>query len=98
MNPSDKSITYREWAPNAVTASLVGEFSEWITRSKFLQSTDNVLPDNWDWTAHPMKKDAFGVFEIVLPAKDGQPVIPHNSKIKVRSNQELFNLSNTSNP
>jgi len=31
-----------------------------------------------------MKKNQFGVFEIVLPAKDGQPAIPHNSKIKVR--------------
>lgn len=24
----DNSITYREWAPNAVTASLVGDFSK----------------------------------------------------------------------
>jgi 1,4-alpha-glucan branching enzyme len=30
-----------------------------------------------------MKKDPFGVFEVVLPAKDGQPAIAHNSKIKV---------------
>jgi 1,4-alpha-glucan branching enzyme len=30
-----------------------------------------------------MKKDPFGVFEVVVPAKDGQPAIPHNSKIKV---------------
>jgi 1,4-alpha-glucan branching enzyme len=30
-----------------------------------------------------MKKDPFGVFEIVLPARDGQPAIAHNSKIKV---------------
>ncbi|ORX43875.1 1,4-alpha-glucan-branching enzyme GBE1 [Hesseltinella vesiculosa] len=25
----DNTITYREWAPNAVTASLVGDFNEW---------------------------------------------------------------------
>ena len=31
-----------------------------------------------------MKKDPFGVFEIVIPARDGQPAIAHNSKIKVR--------------
>lgn len=31
-----------------------------------------------------MKKDAFGVWEITLPAVNGQPAIPHNSKIKVR--------------
>ena len=30
-----------------------------------------------------MKKNEFGVWDIVLPAKDGQPAIPHNSKIKV---------------
>lgn len=30
-----------------------------------------------------MKKNDFGVFEIVIPAKDGKPAIPHNSKIKV---------------
>ncbi len=30
-----------------------------------------------------MKKDPFGVFEVVIPAKDGQPAIAHNSKIKV---------------
>jgi 1,4-alpha-glucan branching enzyme len=30
-----------------------------------------------------MKKDDFGVFEIVLPAVDGQLAIPHKSKLKV---------------
>jgi 1,4-alpha-glucan branching enzyme len=30
-----------------------------------------------------MKKDPFGVFEVVIPAKDGQPAIKHNAKIKV---------------
>lgn len=30
-----------------------------------------------------MKKDEYGVFEITVPAKDGQVAIPHNSKIKV---------------
>ena len=31
-----------------------------------------------------MKKDSYGVFEIVLPAVNGQPAIVHDSKIKVR--------------
>lgn len=39
--------------------------------------------DGWDHAAHPMKKDDFGSFDIVIPAKDGQPAIPHNSKLKV---------------
>ncbi|KAJ3017428.1 UNVERIFIED_CONTAM: alpha-1,4-glucan branching enzyme [Siphonaria sp. JEL0065] len=54
------SITYREWAPNASEASLIGDFN------------------NWDRTAHPMKKNAFGVFEITTTT-----VIPHLSKVKI---------------
>ena len=40
--------------------------------------------DGWDRGSHPMKKNEFGVWEIVVPAKNGQQAIPHNSKIKVR--------------
>ncbi|KAJ3562168.1 hypothetical protein NPX13_g8663 [Xylaria arbuscula] len=61
----DNNITYREWAPNVVHASLIGDFN------------------NWDIKSHPMKKSEFGVWEIVLPPVDGQPAIPHNSKIKI---------------
>lgn len=39
-----------------------------------------------------MKKDPYGVFEIVLPAKDGKPAIAHNSKIKVSGSGRLLNL------
>lgn len=31
-----------------------------------------------------MTKNEYGVFELILPSKDGQPAIPHNSKVKVR--------------
>ncbi|KAK2791474.1 alpha-1,4-glucan branching enzyme [Emmonsiellopsis sp. PD_33] len=58
-------IVYREWAPNAVDAHLIGDFN------------------NWDRKATPMTKDAFGVWEVTLPAKDGVPAIPHNSKVKI---------------
>lgn len=37
-----------------------------------------------------MKKDPFGVFEIIIPAKAGQPAIAHNSKIKVGKNRPRF--------
>jgi hypothetical protein len=30
-----------------------------------------------------MTKNEYGVFEVTVPAKDGKPAIPHNSKIKV---------------
>lgn len=39
--------------------------------------------DNWDISKHPMKRNEFGVWEIVVPAVNGQPAIPHNSKLKV---------------
>ncbi|KAI2641983.1 alpha amylase [Xylaria nigripes] len=61
----DNNITYREWAPNASVASLIGDFNEWDDRS------------------HPMKQNEFGVWEIILPAVDGRPAIPHNSKVKI---------------
>lgn len=42
--------------------------------------------DEWNRNSHPMKKDAFGVFEIFLPdLADGSKAIPHNTKVKVRT-------------
>lgn len=40
--------------------------------------------NGWDREATPMTKNSFGVFEVTVPGKDGQPTIPHDSKIKVR--------------
>ncbi|KAM5382805.1 hypothetical protein ACJZ2D_002196 [Fusarium nematophilum] len=62
---ANNNIVYREWAPNAVDAFLIGDFN------------------NWDRDSHPMKKDSYGVFEITIPAKNGEPAIPHNSKVKL---------------
>jgi 1,4-alpha-glucan branching enzyme len=42
--------------------------------------------DEWNRDSHPMTKDEFGCFDITLPAVDGQPAIPHKSKLKVVSN------------
>ncbi|KAF8351637.1 glycoside hydrolase superfamily [Amanita rubescens] len=59
-------ITYREWAPNAQQASLIGDFNE------------------WNRSSHPMTKDEFGVWSIVIPPlKPGVCAIPHDSKIKI---------------
>lgn len=59
-------IVYREWAPNAMRAYLIGDFNAWNRDS------------------HPMTKDNYGVWEITLPAQNGQPAIAHDSKLKVR--------------
>jgi len=62
---SNGDITYREWAPNAVEAYLVGDFN------------------GWNRDSNPLKKSPFGVWEGVVPAHNGQPAIPHNSKVKI---------------
>lgn len=61
----ENSILYREWAPNATEAYLIGEFN------------------GWNRGSHPMKKNEFGVWEIVVPANNGEPAIPHKSKLKI---------------
>lgn len=48
-----------------------------------MNSQINSGPDEWNQTSHPMIKDAYGSFTILLPSNAGQPAIPHNSKIKV---------------
>ncbi|PPQ66576.1 hypothetical protein CVT26_009476 [Gymnopilus dilepis] len=59
-------VVYREWAPNATEAYLIGDFND------------------WNRTSHPMKKNEFGVWEIILPPlPSGACAIPHDSKIKI---------------
>ncbi|KAL8729224.1 MAG: hypothetical protein Q9166_004845 [cf. Caloplaca sp. 2 TL-2023] len=58
-------ITYREWAPNAIRAYLIGDFN------------------GWNREATPMEKEEYGRWSVTLPAKDGQPAIPHKSKVKI---------------
>ena len=58
-------IVYREWAPNALRAYLMGDFN------------------GWNRDSHEMSRDEYGVWEINLPSQDGQPAIPHDSKVKI---------------
>ncbi|KAF4632758.1 hypothetical protein G7Y89_g5371 [Cudoniella acicularis] len=53
-------------------------YREWAPNA-----TQAFLIDDWNRESHPMKKDPFGVFEVVIPARDGKPAIAHNSKIKI---------------
>lgn len=62
----DGTITYREWAPNALRAYLIGDFN------------------GWNRDSHEMRRNDYGVWEIVLPPQhDGRPAIEHDSKIKL---------------
>ncbi len=69
---ANRSIIYREYAPNAIEASLIGEFS----------SVDFIL-DDWDRSKHPMHKDDYGVWSVVIESVNGKVPIPHNSKLKI---------------
>ncbi|AAS52641.1 AEL044Wp [Eremothecium gossypii ATCC 10895] len=62
-----KSITYREWAPNATRAFLVGDFNGWDETSHELQNKDEFGVFT-------------GVFG---PGADGDFMIPHDSRVKV---------------
>ncbi|CAK3854879.1 1,4-alpha-glucan-branching enzyme [Lecanosticta acicola] len=61
----DNTIVYREWAPFALRAFLIGDFN------------------GWNRDSHEMQRDPFGVWEISLPPNNGEPAIPHDSKIKI---------------
>lgn len=49
--------------------------------------------DGWNRDANPMTKDEYGVWELVIPAKDGQPAIAHNSKVKVAICRRYFKIN-----
>ncbi|XP_054797957.1 1,4-alpha-glucan-branching enzyme 1, chloroplastic/amyloplastic-like isoform X2 [Prosopis cineraria] len=66
FNREDDGIVYREWAPAAQEAQLIGDFNE------------------WDGSNHRMEKNQFGVWSIKIHHCDGNPAIPHNSRVKFR--------------
>lgn len=64
----------------------IGDFRRGVYRFWIADSSERLgltVADDWNRESYPMKKDPFGVFEVLVPAKDGQPAIAHNSKIKV---------------
>ncbi|XP_050234417.1 1,4-alpha-glucan-branching enzyme 1, chloroplastic/amyloplastic-like [Mercurialis annua] len=66
FNREEGSIVYREWAPAAQEAEVIGDFN------------------GWDGSNHRMEKNEFGVWSIKIPDSGGNPVIPHNSRVKFR--------------
>ncbi|KAJ2588538.1 alpha-1,4-glucan branching enzyme [Coemansia sp. RSA 1722] len=66
LHVTAEGVRYREWAPGAREASLVGDFN------------------GWDVAANPMKRNDYGVWEVVVPNTDaGEVAIAHGSHIKV---------------
>lgn len=65
-------IWYREWAPGARAACLMGDFNGWKSCGE----------PGYEATA--MTKDSFGTFSLFLPDKEGgAEAIPHDSFIKL---------------
>eukprot|EP01135_Chromosphaera_perkinsii_P007733 Nk52_evm22s967 gene=Nk52_evmTU22s967 len=60
FHKTSEGIMYREWAPGATHASLIGDFNGWNTE------------------AHPMKRNEFGVWEVLVKSD-----IPVDSKVKI---------------
>ncbi|ODV60923.1 1,4-alpha-glucan branching enzyme [Ascoidea rubescens DSM 1968] len=68
-NPQDLSITYKEWAPNAVKAAIIGDFNNWDENSNVMQKDDY---GNFNITLYPS------------PNNPNDYLIPHDSEIKIR--------------
>jgi 1,4-alpha-glucan branching enzyme len=78
-------VVYREWAPNATEAFLIGDFSASLDYNVYKMCGLLISSqDEWNRNSHPMKKDNYGVWEItVQPLGSGACAIPHDSKVKV---------------
>lgn len=79
-NPTTKEITYKEWAPNAEKAFLVGDFNNWNQTSHELKDKDQF--------------GNFSI--LLPPNEDGSFAIPHDSRIKVmfqlKDGSKIFRL------
>jgi 1,4-alpha-glucan branching enzyme len=64
--PERRGITYKEWAPNAQQIFLIGDFNGWNTSDPSTQCV----------------RDEYGIFTLFLPDREGNPAIPHNSKVR----------------
>ncbi|CCK71600.1 1,4-alpha-glucan branching enzyme KNAG_0H01860 [Huiozyma naganishii CBS 8797] len=79
-NPQTKEITYKEWAPNAKNAFLVGDFNNWDKYATQMTGKDEF--GNFYLTLPPTDQNEFA--------------IPHDSKLKVmfqlEDNSEIFRI------
>lgn len=71
INEETGDVVYREWAPNAVSASLVGDFNKWNHESHPMNKLDTGV---WEVTIRAKGKDS---------VSDKKCPISHESKVKI---------------
>ena len=79
-------VTYREWAPNATAARLIGEFSMFksLAWREPERLTLNTIADGWSHDANQMQRSKYGVWECYVPPREpGVCAIPHDSMVKI---------------
>lgn len=84
IDPKSNSVTYREWAPNAIGASLVGEFNNWNREATPLKTDDFgvwqvTLPANSDGSV-PIAHNSKVKIALKLPGGDVIERLPAWSK------------------
>ena len=67
-HPDTKEITYKEWAPNAKRAFLLGDFNGWNKDSHEMKERD----------------EFGNFYITLPPNENGDYAIPHDSRVKVR--------------
>ncbi|KAI0053745.1 glycoside hydrolase family 13 protein [Auriscalpium vulgare] len=77
--PSPRDMTTLACMSDPVARSHIGSGHRTLSRL-----SSSVTSDDWNRASHPMKKNEFGVWEIVIPPQSpGVPAIPHDSKLKI---------------
>ncbi|MEM8893018.1 MAG: 1,4-alpha-glucan-branching enzyme, partial [Bacteroidota bacterium] len=71
---------YKHYGFNYDTKAKGWWYREWAPEAKGLFLIGDF--NNWDRTAHPLKKNEFGVWEIFLSNKE-EPGFGHGNKVKV---------------
>ena len=54
-----------------------------VDNHDILSNVLTTIRDGWNRDATSMTRNDFGVWEVTLPANDGQLAIPHGTKVKV---------------
>eukprot|EP01018_Ginkgo_biloba_P039526 Gb_16532 [translate_table: standard] len=71
---------YLKYGFNREGSNIV--YLEWAPAAQDAQLIGDF--NGWNGSGHQMEKDQFGVWKIRIPDKDGNPAIPHGSRVKFR--------------